>query len=67
MYALLPYFWIVFMLGLVVATITAAMMGRPKKVPKKAREQNEEVVSDPMAESDPVLDFGDELAQMDIK
>ena len=67
MYALLPYFWIVFMLGLVVATIAAAMLGRPKKAPKKAPAANEESAADPTAESEPVLDFGDELAQMDNK
>ena len=67
MYALLPYVWIVFMLGLVVATIAAAMMGRPKRAPKKAQAANVEEVADPMAESEPVLDFGDELAQMDNK
>ena len=67
MYALLPYFWIVFMLGLVVVTIAAAMMGRPKKAAKKAQGTSPEVVADPMAESEPVLDFGDELAQMDNK
>ena len=66
MYALLPYFWIVFMLGLVVVTIAAAMMGRPKKAPKKAP-ASAEAVADPMTESEPMLDFGDELAQMDSK
>ncbi len=67
MYALLPYFWIVFMLGIVVVTFAAAMMGRPKKAPKKAQAASAETVADPMAESEPVLDFGDELAQMDNK
>ena len=67
MYALLPYFWIVFMLGIVVVTIAAAIMGRPKKAPKKAQTASAEAVADPMAESEPVLDFGDELAQMDNK
>jgi len=67
MYELLPYVWIVFMLGLVVTTIAAAMMGRPKKAPKKAQASSAESVSDPMAESEPMLDFGDELAQMDNK
>ena len=67
MYELLPYIWILFMVGLVVATITAAMMGRPKRSPKKAAVPATEVVLDPLAESEPVLDFGDELAQMDKK
>lgn len=67
MYELLPYIWILFMVGLIGATITVAMMGRPKKAPKKAPDPIIEVASDPLAESDPVLDFGDELAQMDKK
>ncbi len=67
MYALLPYFWMVFMLGIVVVTIAAAMMGRPKKAPKKAQAASAEAVADPMAEPEPVLDFGDELAQMENK
>ncbi len=67
MYALLPYVWILFMLGLVAATITAAMMGRPKKAPKKKAEPGAEVLADPMTESEPSLDFGDELAQMENK
>ena len=67
MYALLPYVWLLFMVGLVVATITAAMMGRPKKVRKKAPVTGAEAGLDPLAESEPVLDFGDELAQMDKK
>ena len=67
MYALLPYVWILFLVGLVVATITAAMMGRPKKAPKKAPVTGGEATADPLAESEPVLDFGDELAQMDKK
>ena len=66
MYALLPYFWIVFMLGLVVVTIAAAMMGRPKKAPKKVP-ASAEALANPMTESEPMLDFGDELAQMDSK
>ena len=67
MYALLPYFWILFIVGLIGATITAAMMGRPKRAPKKAPVPATDVVADPLAESEPVLDFGDELAQMDKK
>ncbi len=67
MYALLPYVWVLFMVGLVVTTITIAMMGRPKKTPKKAPATGGEAVVDPLAESEPVLDFGDELAQMDKK
>ncbi len=67
MYALLPYVWILFMLGLVGATITAAMMGRPKKAPKKKPVPGAESQGDPVVESEPSLDFGDELAQLENK
>ncbi len=67
MYALLPYVWILFMLGLIGATIAAAMMGRPKKAPKKKVEPEADLQADSALESEPSLDFGDELAQMDVK
>ena len=67
MYELLPYVVILFMVGLIAATITAAMMGRPKKAPKKELPKGAESSPDLLAESEPVLDFGDELAQMEQK
>ena len=67
MYELLPYIWILFMVALVAAVITASVMGRPKKAPKKTAVEEAEAVSDPLAESEPVLDFGDEMAQLDKK
>ena len=67
MYALLPYVWVLLMVGMIVATIAAARLGRPKKAPKKASVIAAEAATDPLAESEPVLDFGDELAQMDKK
>jgi len=56
------------MVGLITATIVAAVMGRPKKQPKGAAVATE-AAADPLAQmdADPVLDFGDELAQMDRK
>jgi len=63
MYALLPYLWIVFMLGLVVATIVAAILGRPKKPQKKTLPGSEP--SDPLRDvAGESLDFDDEMAQM---
>lgn len=67
MYVLLPYLWILFMVGLFAAVVTASVMGRPKKAPKKTAVEETEAVSDPLAESEPVLDFGDEMAQLDKK
>ena len=67
MYALLPYIWILFMGGLVAAMITVFVRGRPKKAPKKTAVQEAEAVSDPTEESEPVLDFGDEMAQLEKK
>lgn len=64
MYALLPYLWILFMVGLVVATIVTIIRGRPKKTP--APKGTDALTTDgSLGEpSEPVLDFGDELAQM---
>lgn len=67
MYALLPYIWILFMVSLVAAMITVLVMGRPKKAPKKTAVQEAEAVSDPTEESEPILDFGDEMAQLEKK
>ena len=67
MYALLPYIWILFMVVLVAAVFTASLMGRPKKAPKKGAVQEAEAVADPLVESEPVLDFGDEMAQLEKK
>ena len=67
MYALLPYVWVLFMLGLVGATIAAAMMGRPKKVPKKKTDAGDVGALEAPSESEPSLDFGDELAQIENK
>ena len=67
MYELLPYIWSLVMVVLVAAVITASVMGRPKKAPKKTAVQEAEGVSDPLAESEPVLDFGDEMVQLDKK
>ena len=67
MYAMLPYVWILFMVGLVAAVITVSMMERPKKAPKKTPVQGAEPGADPLTESEPILDFGDEMAQMEKK
>ena len=67
MYALLPYVWVLFMLGSIGATVAAAMMGRPKKAPKKKPDPAAEQPVDPADSAEPSLDFGDELAQMENK
>ena len=67
MYALLPYVWILFIVGLVAAVITVSIMERPKKAPKKAPVQGSESGADPLSESEPILDFGDEMAQIEKK
>ncbi len=64
MYALLPYLWILFMVGLVVSTIVAVIRSRPKKPQtSKATEglTTDGTLSEP---GEPILDFGDELAQI---
>ena len=67
MYKLLPYLFILFMVILIASTVVASLRGRPKKAPKKKANPDTEPSADPLAESEPVLDFGDELAQMDKK
>lgn len=64
MFSLLPYFWMLFMVGLVIATIVAALMARPKRKPKAVVDSGAESAP---AEQEPSLDFADELAQMDQK
>ena len=65
MYNLLPYLWIVFMLGLVIATIVAAMLGRPKKPGKNKSSGSAGDATDPLGDmAAPSLDFDDEMAQM---
>jgi hypothetical protein len=65
MYVLLPYFWILLLVGLPIITGVAALLSRPKRAPvqKTVQEGDLEAVADP----EPVLDFGDELAQMEQK
>lgn len=55
------------MVVLVVATVVASLSGRPKKAPKKPVNTGTEPAVDPTSESEPILDFGDELAQMENK
>jgi hypothetical protein len=67
MYALLPYFWLLFMLGLVVATIVFIVKNRPKKAPK-AKDTGVAVGAvDSFGEPEPMLDFGDEFATTEKK
>ena len=61
MYALLPYLWILFMVGLVVSTIVTVIRSRPKKAPTPKTTEGLTTDGTP---SEPILDFGDELAQM---
>jgi hypothetical protein len=65
MYVLLPYFWMLFIASAVIATIVAALLGRPKRAPKAAATQPVGEESPNAAE--PAMDFGDELAQMEQK
>ncbi|MEI7459896.1 MAG: hypothetical protein WCK15_10850 [Pirellula sp.] len=64
MYALLPYLWILFMVGLVVSTIVAVIRSRPKKAPKPKAKDGLTTDGNPSEPSEPILDFGDELGQM---
>ncbi len=60
MFALMPYLWILFMLGLIVVVIVAAVLGRPKRRPVPPAATLDPLASEP----EPSLDFEDELSQM---
>lgn len=62
MFDLLPYFWMAFMLAVVLFPTVLGLMARPKRKPKSAAVSEGEPEGLP---ADPVLDFGDELAQME--
>ena len=64
MYALLPYLWILFMVGLVVSTIVAVIRSRPKKAPTPKTTEGLTTDGTPSEPGEPILDFGDELAQI---
>lgn len=67
LFPLLPYFWIALLVGAILAVIIAAVRSRPKK-PKKGKAEAELAdAADPFSGSEPVLDFGDELSQMENK
>jgi hypothetical protein len=67
-FALLPHIWVLFMVGIVVATIVMVVRSRPKKVPKNSPVAAASTADpDGFGSPDPVLDFGDELAQMENK
>ena len=56
------------MLGLVVATIVTALLGRPKKPGKGNAAEEAGKQADPLGDvAEPSLDFGDELSQMNNK
>lgn len=67
LFPLLPYFWLALLLGAILAVIIAAVRGRPKKPKKGKAEAEDAAAADPFAGSEPVLDFGDELSQMENK
>ncbi|XZE46258.1 hypothetical protein SH467x_001532 [Pirellulaceae bacterium SH467] len=67
LFPLLPYFWLALLVGAILAVIVAAIRARPKKAKKKKGEEQETSAADPFSGSEPVLDFGDELSQMENK
>lgn len=67
LFPLLPYFWLALLVGAILAVIVAAVRARPKKPKKGKVEEQENAAADPFGGSEPVLDFGDELSQMENK
>ncbi|MCU0708825.1 MAG: hypothetical protein MUF23_11085 [Pirellula sp.] len=65
MFTLISYLWILFMLAVLITPIVIGLMNKPKKAKSAATEPSLEGMGAP--EEQQVLDFGDELAQMDSK
>jgi hypothetical protein len=66
MFGLLPYLWMALMLAVLITPIVVGAMNRPKKS-RVASEPNVDGMADGSPEEQQVLDFGDELAEMDPK
>ena len=73
LYKILPFLWMAFIAAVVLSPLIVSFMGRPKQVakPKKAKskkkkkgESDEELPTDDLP-SEPSLDFGDELSQLE--
>jgi hypothetical protein len=66
MFAMLPFLWMAFMLTVLVLPIVEGIRSRPKAQPKTAAE-NLPLGEDGLPEEAQILDFGDEMAEMEPK
>jgi len=66
MFTVISYLWLVFILTVLIAPIVVGLMSRPKKVKATNEEpQVEGLEESPVQEQPP--EFGDELAEMELK
>lgn len=66
MFNLLPYLWMAFMLAVILVPTIVGLMNRPKRQPK-VKPTDGELVDGAVENPEPVLDFGDELAEIENK
>ncbi|MFN7629483.1 MAG: hypothetical protein ACK5PZ_21875 [Pirellula sp.] len=66
MFNLLPYLWMAFMLAVILVPTIVGLMNRPKRQPK-VKPADGELVDGAVENPEPVLDFGDELAEIENK
>lgn len=66
MFTVISYLWLVFILTVLIAPIVVGLMSRPKKVKATNEEPQVEGLEEaPVQEQPP--EFGDELAEMELK
>lgn len=66
MFNLLPYLWMAFMLAVILFPTIVGLMNRPKRQPK-VKSAEGDLVEGAVENPEPVLDFGDELAEVESR
>ncbi|MFO0013819.1 MAG: hypothetical protein ACK553_13845 [Planctomycetota bacterium] len=66
MFTIISYLWILFILTVLILPIVIGLMSRPKRMKASASEPQVAGLDGDPSEA-PVLDFGDELADMESK
>jgi hypothetical protein len=64
MFTVISYLWLLFLLTVAIVPLVVGFLSRPKKKLSLSSEPQVDGL-DESAPNEPVLDFGDELAQMD--
>ncbi len=66
MFTLISYLWLLFILAVLLAPMVVGLMSRPKKV-KGAKNKSQKEGAEETPSEEQVLDFQDELVEMDPK